>query len=85
MLEKDEFVARLAEELSLSPDELGDDVHFGADLGFDSVRNLELLLIIEEFGADVPAEAVVPRRVRDAYRLYRECYRDEGGDPLTGE
>jgi acyl carrier protein len=67
----DEFVSRLAHELDLEEGVLSEKAQFEADLQFDSIRMLELLCVIEDFGVTLEDQALVDiKTVGDAFFHY---------------
>jgi len=67
----DEFRAELAEAFSVPVAELTADTDFLHDLAFDSLRMLELGMLFERLGVDMPAElAWEIRTVGNAYDYY---------------
>jgi acyl carrier protein len=57
-LDFDEMCSVLASELGFDPDGLNPDTRLVEDLGLDSVSHFELLLLLEELGADVKIETL---------------------------
>jgi acyl carrier protein len=67
----EEFVSRLELELDLQTGSLSEDARFQADLDFDSIRMLELLCAIEDFGVILEEQALVEiKTVGDAFFHY---------------
>lgn len=67
----DEFRAHLGHALGLDPAELRQDATFRDELGFDSLRLLELAVALDELGLDLPEEVFDHLvSVDDAYYYY---------------
>lgn len=67
----DDFRAELAEAFSVPAGELAADTDFLHDLAFDSLRMLELGMLFERLGVDMPPElAWEIRTVGNAYDYY---------------
>jgi hypothetical protein len=71
LLTQQQFLRAVAEALDLDPDSTAADHRVGPDLGFDSVLVLELLLVVEELGAELPEQLDVPDlTLGDLYAFY---------------
>jgi RimJ/RimL family protein N-acetyltransferase/acyl carrier protein len=87
-LSPDAFRARLADELCLDPDALRSETRFVEDLAFDSVRMLELALVLDVLGVSADAEDLKRiASVQDAYDMYVDrtavwLYGEQGADEL---
>jgi acyl carrier protein len=69
----DEFRAVLAELLEIEATQVRPESYLVADLGVDSLRAVQLLLLLEEMGLTVPLElAWQIETVADLYRFYRQ-------------
>lgn len=70
-LSPEAFRARLADELCIDPTTLMPETRFVEDLAFDSVRMLELVLVLDELGVSASTEDLKRiASVDDAYQLY---------------
>ncbi len=67
------FQAMLAELLDVNVDQLLPGTYFVTDLGVDSMRMLQMLLLLEEMGLELPLDAAWQiQTVGDAYRHYQQ-------------
>ncbi len=67
------FQAMLAELLDVNVDQLSLGTYFVTDLGVDSMRMLQMLLLLEEMGLELPLDAAWQiQTVGDAYRHYQQ-------------
>lgn len=67
----DEFRERLAQMFETPPEALQWETNFLEDLAFDSLRMLQLGMVYEDLGLDMPGElAWGIRTVGDAYAYY---------------
>ena len=72
MLSYDDFWRRVQDALTLPHGEVPREAQLGVDLGFDSLSMAELLLLVDDLGADVPEDlALSVVTADDAYTLYR--------------
>lgn len=66
-----EFRKILAEELLVSEESLVPEASFITDLAVDSIRLVEMILRLEEFGVEVPPEVAWQiQTVGDAYQYF---------------
>ena len=73
MLDFDDFCARLACELELTPDSMRSNTSLIDDLKFDSLLTFELVLLIEELISGMIPEELIGQLVtlEDVFSLYR--------------
>lgn len=72
-LNQDEFCAVLAGLLEIEVTQVRPESYLVADLGIDSLRAVQLLLLLEEMGLAVPLErAWQIETVADLYQFYHE-------------
>jgi acyl carrier protein len=77
-LTRDEFRQVLAGLLEVGLDQVRPEAHLVTDLGVDSLRAIQLLLLLEEMGLAVPLEkAWQVQTVADLYGFYREQLPDK--------
>jgi acyl carrier protein len=73
-LDLDAFVAYLSDELEIPIESLRAATRFVKDLGFDSVRVLELSIVIEELGVELDDEDLEGLdTVARAYEVYKRA------------
>ena len=78
LLTFDEFRRRLADVFDTAVDSLHGETSFLEDLGFDSLRMLQLALVFEDLAGEMPAEmAWSIRTVGEAYAYYAERFQEE--------
>jgi acyl carrier protein len=75
----DEFREQLARMFETSPDALQWETNFLEDLAFDSLRMLQLGMVYEDLGLEMPAELAwgIPT-VGDAYTYYAAALQTPG-------
>src|SRR5262245_2473830 len=72
-LTSDAFDCYVAAELGIPRADISPNAHLIVDLGFDSLRMLELVLVLDGLGARLDAEDLHRAgRMSDLYRLYVE-------------
>lgn len=69
----DDFKKVLAEVLAVSEEKVTPEASFITDLAVDSIRMVEMVLMIEELGVKIPPEAAWKiQTVGDAYSYYMD-------------
>jgi acyl carrier protein len=77
----DDFRAELAEVFGVPVDDLGADTDFLHDLAFDSLRMLQLGMVFERLGLEMPTELAWDiRTVGNAYEHYVQASEPDHGD-----
>lgn len=67
------FQAMLAELLHVDVAQLSPETYFVTELGVDSMRMLQVVLLLEEMGLEFPLDAAWQiQTVGDAYRHYQQ-------------
>jgi acyl carrier protein len=81
-LDREEFLAYLGSELEIPQDSLQDSTALINDLGFDSIQVLDLIVVIEELGLEIPEEWFPAiGTLGEAYNVYTTLLEDPVASP----